>query len=79
MSFSATANDRALDLDALLKQLEQGQFAQTQPKAREAEFVAKRAEQDRILRQTRNTRDNALKLSETLETQFEENEFKLPI
>ena len=78
LSFSATANDRALDLDALLKQLEQGQFAQTQEnKAREAEFVAKRAEQDRILRQTRNTRDNALKLSETLETQFEENEFKL--
>jgi len=78
LSFSATANDRALDLDALLKQLEQGQFAQTQEnKAREAEFVAKRTEQDRILRQTRNTRDNALKLSETLETQFEENEFKL--
>lgn len=78
LSFSATANDRALDLDALLKQLEQGQFAQTQEnKAREAEFIAKRAEQDRILRQTRNTRDNALKLSETLETQFEENEFKL--
>ena len=65
-------------MDALLKQLEQGQFAQTQEnKAREAEFIAKRAEQDRILRQTRNTRDNALKLSETLETQFEENEFKL--
>ncbi len=78
LSFSATANDRALDLDALLKQLEQGQFAQTQEnKAREAEFVAKRAEQDRILRETRNSRDNALKLSETLETQFEENEFKL--
>lgn len=78
LSFSATANDRALDLDALLKQLEQGQFAQTQEnQAREAEFVAKRAEQDRILRETRNSRDNALKLSETLETQFEENEFKL--
>lgn len=78
LSFSAAANDRALDLDALLKQLEQGQFAQTQEnKAREAEFVAKRAEQDRILRETRNSRDNALKLSETLETQFEENEFKL--
>jgi biopolymer transport protein ExbB len=78
LSFTATANDRALDLDALLKQLEQGQFAQSQEnKAREAEFVAKRSEQDRILRQTRNTRDNALQLSETLETQFEENEFKL--
>ena len=78
LSFTATANDRALDLDALLKQLEQGQFAQSQEnQAREAEFVTKRSEQDRILRQTRNTRDNALTLSETLETQFEENEFKL--
>ena len=78
LSFTATANDRALDLDALLKQLEQGQFAQSQEnQVREAEFVTKRSEQDRILRQTRNTRDNALTLSETLETQFEENEFKL--
>ncbi|MCP3429179.1 MotA/TolQ/ExbB proton channel family protein [Opacimonas viscosa] len=78
LSFTATANDRALDLDALLKQLEQGQFAQSQEnQAREAEFVTKRSEQDRILRQTRYTRDNALTLSETLETQFEENEFKL--
>ncbi len=78
LSFTATANDRALDLDALLKQLEQGQFAQSQEnQVREAECVTKRSEQDRILRQTRNTRDNALTLSETLETQFEENEFKL--
>lgn len=72
------ANDRALDLDALLKQLEQGQFAQKQQNAqREKEFVAQRTQQDNVLRDTTTQRDNALDLSEKLETQFEENEFKL--
>jgi biopolymer transport protein ExbB len=72
------ANERALDLDALLKQLEQGQFAQKQENAqREKEFVAQRTQQDSVLRETRTQRDNALDLSEKLETQFEENEFKL--
>ena len=72
------ANERALDLDALLKQLEQGQFAQKQENAqREKEFVAQRTQQDNVLRDTTTQRDNALDLSEKLETQFEENEFKL--
>ncbi len=72
------ANERALDLDALLKQLEQGQFAQQQNNAeREKDFMQQRAEQDRVLRDTTQQRDNALGLSERLETQFEENEFKL--
>ncbi|WP_370166929.1 MotA/TolQ/ExbB proton channel family protein [Marisediminitalea sp.] len=71
-------NERALDLDALLKQLEEGKFAQTQQnKQREQEFLAKRAEQDQILRDTNALRDNTLALSERLETQFEQNEFKL--
>ena len=81
LSISAGAlaqNDRAMDLDALLKQLEEGQFAQSeQNKAREREFMQKRAEQDRILEETRAKRDEMLKTSERLETQFEENEFKL--
>lgn len=79
LSMSAMAeNERALDLDALLKQLEEGKFAQTQQnKQREQEFVAKRAEQDQILRDTNKLRDNTLALSERLETQFEQNEFKL--
>ncbi len=79
LSMSAMAeNERALDLDALLKQLEEGKFAQTQQnKQREQEFVAKRAEQDQILRDTNTLRDNTLALSERLETQFEQNEFKL--
>jgi len=75
---SAYANEKALDLDALLQKLEQGQFAQTEAnKAREANFIAERSTQDRILRETRELRDDALLLSERLETQFEENEFKL--
>ncbi len=80
--FMATAvqanDDKALDLDALLQQLEQGKFAQNQQNvAREKEFAQKRAEQDSMLREATAERDNALKLSEQLETRFEENEFKL--
>jgi biopolymer transport protein ExbB len=79
ISVSAVAqDDRALDLDALLKQLEEGKFAQTeQNKMREKEFMAQRAEQDQILRNTEKLRAATLAMSEKLETQFEENEFKL--
>ncbi|MEC8228062.1 MAG: energy transducer TonB, partial [Pseudomonadota bacterium] len=70
ISVSAVAqDDRALDLDALLKQLEEGKFAQTeQNKQREQEFMAQRAEQDRILRETAQLRDRTLATSEQLET-----------
>ena len=81
LSLSAGAvaqNDRAMDLDALLNQLEEGQFAQSeQNKQRERDFVAQRAEQDQVLRDTRARRDQMLAQSEQLETRFEENEFKL--
>jgi biopolymer transport protein ExbB len=79
LSMSAVAqDDRALNLDALLKQLEEGKFAQTQQNSqREADFMQQRAQQEQILRDTRSLRDGMLKTSETLETQFEENEFKL--
>jgi biopolymer transport protein ExbB len=77
-SVSAQENEKALDLDALLQQLEEGKFSQTQQnKAREQAFVEKRQEQDRILRDTIALRDAKLKESERLETTFEENEFKL--
>ncbi|GAC32281.1 MotA/TolQ/ExbB proton channel family protein [Paraglaciecola polaris] len=70
--------ESALDLDALLKQLEQGQFQQSkQNTQREKDFAQQRAEQDQMLRDAGKLRDNALTTSETLETQFEENEFKL--
>lgn len=79
LSVSALAeNDRALDLDALLKQLEDGKFAQTQQNSqREKAFMAQRQQQDQILRDTQRLRDNMLQTSEKLETQFEQNEFKL--
>ena len=78
-SFTVSAQtDRALDLDALLNQLEQGQFQQNQQNSqREKEFAAKRSEQDRMLREAGQLRDRTLQESERLETQFEENEFKL--
>lgn len=77
-SIHAQENEKALDLDALLKQLEEGKFSQTQQnRARESEFAAKRADQDRILRETLAKRDTMLRESESLETNFEENEFKL--
>ncbi len=79
LSMSAFAqDDNALDLDALLSQLEQGQFAQSeQNQQREQEFMQKRAQQDQILNEARERRDALLQQSESLETQFEENEFKL--
>ncbi len=78
LSVNAQDADKAIDLDALLKQLEEGRFAQNeQNKQREAEFAAMRADQDRILRETTSRRDSLLRTSERLETQFEENEFKL--
>lgn len=79
LSFSVQAqSDTALDLDALLKQLEEGKFAQSeQNKSREQDFMSKRAQQDQILRDTLKLRDAQLAMSEKLETQFEENEFKI--
>lgn len=75
---SAIAEDKALDLDTLLKQLEEGKYQQNQQNAqREREFNSKVAEQDRMLAEAAQTRDNELQRSERLETQFEENEFKI--
>ncbi|WP_158967429.1 MotA/TolQ/ExbB proton channel family protein [Paraglaciecola sp. L3A3] len=77
-TMAVAQDDKALDLDSLLKQLEQGQFAQNKQNAsREKEFAEKRSEQDSMLRDAKQTRNAALNLSEKLETQFEENEFKL--
>ena len=76
LSGAAMADE--LNLDALLKTLEQGQVAQTaENKAREAEFVAKRNEQDAALRKLTSDRNAQLARSERLETSFEENEIKL--
>ncbi|WP_425514577.1 MotA/TolQ/ExbB proton channel family protein [Alteromonas lipotrueiana] len=81
LSFSVSAmaqENSALDLDALLKKLEQGQSAQSeQNKQREQQFLQQRSEQDAMLAEIRDQRDAMLAQSEQLETRFEENEFKL--
>ena len=69
---------QAANLDDLLKQLEQGQIAQSeQNKAREAEFVQKKNMQDKYLSEVKSKRDNAIALSNQLEKQFQDNEVKL--
>ncbi|WP_252731660.1 MotA/TolQ/ExbB proton channel family protein [Psychrosphaera sp. F3M07] len=76
-SFAADEK-KPLDLDQLLAQLQNGKTQQNQEnKTREQAFLRQRAEQDNMLKQATTTRDNALKLSETLETKFEQNEFQL--
>ncbi|NOU50216.1 energy transducer TonB [Pseudoalteromonas sp. JBTF-M23] len=77
LSTSAFA-EQALNLDSLLKTLEQGQVAQSQQnQAREAEFKAKQDQQVAMLNQLTQKRNAELARSERLETQFEENEIKL--
>ena len=77
-SLVVAQEDKALNLDALLKQLEQGQFEQNKQNVqREKEFAAKRSQQDQMLAQAKQTRNATLATSERMETQFEENEFKL--
>lgn len=67
-----------MNLDALLKTLEQGQSAQSeQNKQREQEFAARQNEQVQMLKNTQAKRNQMLSESERLETQFEENEIKL--
>ncbi|PHI37910.1 energy transducer TonB [Pseudoalteromonas sp. GCY] len=79
LALTASAHaEQALDLDSLLKTLEQGQTAQTaQNKQREAEFKAQQNNQIQMLNALTGERNQALAKSERLETNFEENEIKL--
>lgn len=79
VALSAGAQEtKPLDLDALLKQLEQGKFEQyKQNEAREREFTSQVAEQDAMLRDARARLTAQEKLSGQLETQSEENEIKV--
>lgn len=78
LSGGAMAQNKNLDLDALLKQLEEGKFAQNQQnQQREQQFRAQVAEQDRMIREAQQTRANEEAKSERLETSFEEHEFKI--
>ncbi|HEX5792503.1 MAG TPA: hypothetical protein VFY01_04455, partial [Rheinheimera sp.] len=77
-AMAQSVNDKALDLDQLLKQLEQGQIAQNKDnQRRESEFIAKVAEQDQMLKEATNKRNAELSTSESLERQFQEHEIKL--
>lgn len=67
-----------MDLDSLLKTLEQGKAQQSaENKQREQEFMARQSEQVQMLKDTQAKRTAMLNESERLETQFEENEVKL--
>ncbi|MCW8878352.1 MAG: MotA/TolQ/ExbB proton channel family protein [Kangiellaceae bacterium] len=67
-----------VNLDSLLKKLEQGTYKQSQQnKQREQAFIGKRAEQDKMLKQAIDEKNAALAMSEKLETDYETNEGKL--
>ncbi|WP_348523851.1 MotA/TolQ/ExbB proton channel family protein [Endozoicomonas sp. G2_1] len=75
---SAAIAQEPASLDELLAQLEQGKVAQTeQNKAREAEFVAKKAQQDQLLAAAKNERNDKIKLSAKLEDDFQKNEIEI--
>ena len=76
-AFAANAQE-ATSLDQLLEQLAQGKVAQTQQnKQREADFMARKSEQDQLLANAINERDDQIKLSTELEANFQNNEIEL--
>lgn len=78
LSCTSYANAQAVNLDDLLKTIEQGQKAQTAENiSREKAFIASQSEQVAKLKQVTQNRNNLLQQSSNLETQFEENEIKL--
>ena len=77
VAFLSQAKEAA-DLDELLAQLAQGNIAQSeQNKSREAEFSAKKDQQDRYLKEAINQRDQAIATSNRLENDFQKNEIDL--
>ena len=69
---------QANSLDELLSQLEQGKIAQNkQNKKREAEFSAKKDQQDNLLKKVIVRRKQAINLSTKLELNFQDNEVAL--
>jgi biopolymer transport protein ExbB len=70
-----TQAQQATNLDELLKQLEKGQIAQTQQnKEREAEFTAKKSQQNSLLNQAITSREKAVAKSTELEKSYQVNE-----
>ena len=69
---------QAANLDELLSQLQQGKIAQSkQNETREREFNSKKTQQDQLLKQSINTRDEAIALSTKFESTFQNNEIDL--
>ncbi|QBY03000.1 MotA/TolQ/ExbB proton channel family protein [Thalassotalea sp. HSM 43] len=78
LSINVTVAQEAANLDQLLSQLEKGKVAQNaQNRQREAEFAAKKSEQDAMLKAADDRRQQAIGLSERLELGYQENEVKL--
>ncbi|MFD2164738.1 MotA/TolQ/ExbB proton channel family protein [Thalassotalea euphylliae] len=74
----AASSQEAANLDQLLDQLAQGKVAQSQQnKQREADFMARKSEQDKLLADAIQQRDGQIALSTQLESQFQENEIAL--
>jgi biopolymer transport protein ExbB len=75
---AAQDSGKAADLDALLKQVQQGQASdQRDFQRREQEFINARSEQRRLLRQANARRTTEENRSEQLETSFEANELRV--
>ena len=74
--FVATTN--ANQLDDLLKQVKADRVSEAKlDKKREAEFNARKDQQNKILSEAVNSRDNAIALSTSLEQQFQKNELAI--
>lgn len=74
----ASVSAEPMNLDSLLKTLEEGKAVQSeQNKQREQAFISRENEQVQMLKNTQAKRNQMLNESERLETQFEENEIKL--
>jgi len=70
--------EQANSLDELLSRLEQGNISQSkQNQRREAEFSAKKDQQDQLLKQAQTNRKQAIDLSTKLELNFQDNEVAL--
>ncbi len=77
-TFAQAQPQQATSLDELLSQLQQGKIAQSkQNQQREAQFLAKRNEQEAMLKQVNTERNQQVNLSTNLELQYQDNEVKL--
>lgn len=78
LGFVGNVAAEEMNLDSLLRTLEEGKAEQSaQNKQREQAFAAREGEQVQMLKDTQENRNQMLVESERLETQFEENEIKL--